>query len=171
MKKGEQPVIIFKYKEISEGVVENHIDYISNEILYTEHHEGEPGQEYKIESKEFEGYDLVEDELPTNAEGVMTRELIEVNYYYIKQAKVIVEYIDKNTGLALETPVEINGHEGDSYSTESKVFEGYELVAEPENKEGLMTAETIYVRYYYVHKSAGVIEKHIDIMTDELLEE
>ena len=35
---------------------------------------------------------------------------------------------------------------------------------------GTMTKEEIIVDYYYVHESKGVVEKHIDINTDKLLD-
>ena len=89
-------------------------------------------------SKEFEGYDLVEDKLPTNAEGTMTISPIEVTYYYIYRTSVTVQYIDKITGNKLAEDIVINGHEKDAYTTEQKEFEGYDLVSEPSNKEGEM---------------------------------
>ena len=64
----------------------------------------------------------------------MTEEEIEVNYYYEKQAKVKVEYIDKQTGNKLDEE-EIQGHVGDSYETEEKQFEGYDLVEKPSNSK------------------------------------
>ncbi len=170
MKKDEVVIVQYYYKEISGGVLERHVDNISEKLLYSEHHEGEPGDKYKIDSKEFEGYDVVTDKLPQNAEGEMAKELITVTYYYAKKTKVIVQYIDKLTNTTIEE-LEINGYEGDEYNTEIKEFDGYELVEEPENKSGKMTIDTIYVKYYYNQKSEGVIEKHIDVKTNEVLEE
>ena len=39
----------------------------------------------------------------------------------------------------------------------------------PENADGTMTKDPIVVKYYYVHTTAGVIERHIDIKTGEQL--
>ena len=52
----------------------------------------------------------------------MTREPIEVVYYYIYRTSVTVQYIDKNTGEKLAEDIVQNGHEGDAYTTESKQF-------------------------------------------------
>ena len=90
--------------------------------------------------------------LPENATGTMTEEPIVVNYYYIKQAKVKVEYIDKLTGEKLDEE-EIKGHIGDSYDTEEKEFDGYELVEKPSNSTGEMTEEETVVKYYYQRKA------------------
>ena len=74
--------------------------------------------------------------------------------------------------------LKIEGHENDTYTTEAKTFEGYKLVESPENAKGKMkvtvnedgtfSSKTI-VKYYYVHLSAGVDEKHIDEMSGNVL--
>ena len=183
---GEQ-IVKYYYAHISEGVIEKHIDVITGELLYSEEHKGNEGDSYTILSKEFEGYDLVESKLPENAEGEMTKEIIEVNYYYIKKASVRVQYLEKddtpnddtdNKVIAKEEI--INGHENDNYETKAKEINNYVLVETPENATGKMKVkinedgsyetETI-VRYYYVKQAGGVIEKHIDIDSGEILEE
>ena len=162
--------VIYYYKKVAGGVIENHIDITTNEILAVEEHKGSIGDAYDIPSRTFEGYDLViEDEkgnsmLPTNAKGEMTEEQIVVNYYYIKQTKVKVEYIDKQTGEKLDEE-EIKGHIGDSYETEEKEFDGYELVEKPSNHKGEMTEEEIVVKYYYQRK-AEVEVQYLEKGTD-----
>ena len=102
--------------------------------------------------------------LPTNAKGEMTEEQTVVNYYYIKQAKVKVEYIDKQTGEKLDEE-EIQGHVGDEYTTEEKEFDGYDLVERPSNSTGEMTEEEIVVKYYYARK-AEVEVKYLEKGTE-----
>ena len=165
----DEIVLKYYYIHVAGGVIEKHIDIHSGAILYNASYEGKEGDPYKIDSREFEGYDLVEDRLPTNAEGTMTREPIEVIYYYSYRTKVTAQYIDKITGEKLTTDEVQNGHVGDPYTTETKEFDGYELVAVPDNKSGDMTREPIVVIYYYVHDSAGVVENHYDIITGEKL--
>ena len=163
-------IVVYYYKKQAGGVTENHIDIHTNKKLAVEEHTGNIGDEYNIPAREFEGYDLVtEDEegnnmLPTNAKGQMTEEVIEVNYYYEKQAKVKVEYIDKQTGNKLDED-EIQGHVGDSYETEEKQFEGYDLVEKPSNSKGEMEEEEIVVKYYYERK-AEVEVKYLEKGTD-----
>ena len=180
----EEQIVKYYYSHISAGVIEKHIDVMTNELLYSEEHKGNEGDYYNIPSKEFEGYDLVEQDgqgnsmLPENAEGTMKKEVTEVTYYYIKKAKVIVEYIDKVTGEKLTEDEIIEGHENDSYKTEEKEFDGYTLIEKPKNSEGTMQVtknpdgsyniET-KVTYYYTKQSGGVIEKHIDIDTNKEL--
>ena len=166
----EEIVLKYYYIHIAGGVLEKHIDIITNEILDNDAYEGNEGDEYEILPKEFEGYDLVEEKLPENSKGTMTVEPIEVKYYYIRKAKVEVEYKDVLTEEKLTEDELIEGHEKDQYETEEKEFEGYDLVEVPENSKGTMEKDTIKVTYYYIKKSAGVIERHYDITTNELLE-
>ena len=149
---------------------------------HNEIHEYEEGSTYKIDSKEFEGYDLVEEKLPENSEGIVGIDPIEVTYYYIRKASVVVEHLDITTGEKLAENQRIVGHEGDSYKTEAKNIKDYELAQVPENKEGTMIITEdnegniiteIVVKYYYKQAEkqlAKVVEKHVDIETNKLIE-
>ena len=177
----EEQTLIYYYEPVYTGLIENHIDDKTGKPLYTEEHEVQVGQDYNIPSKEFEGYDLVEEKLPSNAEGTMGEEVVTVNYYYIKKAVLEVHYVDQLTGEPLtDTVIDNTKHEGDSYTTEEKTFENYDLVEIPENASGTMKVETdeegnitnnkTVVTYYYKQK-AVVEEHHIDILTGKDLED
>ena len=168
MTKKEQ-VLKYYYIHVSGGVIEKHIDVISGQILANAVHNGNEGDTYNIPSRTFDGYDLVEDRLPSNAKGTMKVEPVEVIYYYIYRSQVTAEYIDKNTGNKLTDDVVQKGHEGDNYTTDKKSFDDYKLVEVPSNADGSMTKEDIKVTYYYVHTSGGVIVNHIDIKTGKQL--
>ena len=92
-----QNIINYYHSQVSAGVVEKHIDIKSEKILHNEIYEYEEGSTYKIDSKEFEGYDLVKEKLPENSEGIVGTDPIEVTYYYIRKASVVVEYLDITT--------------------------------------------------------------------------
>ncbi len=174
----EEIILKYYYAHISAGVIEKHIDVITGEILDSKAHTGNEGDPYDIPAKTFAGYDVVEEKLPTNNKGNMTKERIEVKYYYSKKAQVRVEYIDKQTGEKLVPDIILKGHENDPYETEQKQFENYSLEKIPNNWKGNMTitknedgsyqTETV-VTYYYIKKSGGVIEKHIDITSGKEL--
>ena len=165
----DEIVLKYYYVHVSAGVIEKHIDVNSGEILANEVHEGNEGDSYDISSKEFEGYDLVEDRLPANSRGTMTKEQIEVIYYYNYKTKVTAKYIDRLTGEELTKEEIQEGHEADDYTTERKIFDGYVLIEVPENADGKMTKDEIVVTYYYKRISGGVIVKHIDIHTEKQL--
>lgn len=162
--------VIFYYVKVSKGVIEKHIDINSNYVLHSQIHEGNEGDPYEINRKDFEGYDIVESKLPTNSKGVMTAETIEVKYYYIRRAKVVVEYLDRETNKKIASDARLNGHEGDAYTTEQKAIKGYEVSEVPKNNAGTMTKEEIKVTYYYKKIPAEVVEKHIDVNTNKVLE-
>ena len=180
MTKDEQ-VLIYYYEPVYTGLVENHIDIINGNVLYTEIHEVQVGDDYNIPSKEFAGYDLVEEKLPDNSTGTMGEELVTVNYYYIKKAVLEVNYIDQLTGKPLADQIIDNSrHEGDKYETEQKDFDGYDFVKVEGKPEGTMQVEVdedgnivnnkTVVTYYYA-KKAQIEEHHIDIRTGKELEE
>ena len=177
----EEQTLIYYYEPVYTGLIENHIDDKTGKVLYTETHDVQVGENYDIPSKEFAGYDLVESKLPENAEGIMGEELVTINYYYIKKVVLEVNYIDRETGRPLaDQIVDETKHEGDSYTTEEKTFNKYDMVQLEGNKEGTMVVETdeegnitnnrTVVTYYYAKKSAGVEEHHIDLRTGEELE-
>ena len=165
----EEQVLKYYYIHVSGGVIEKHIDMISGEILSNDTHQGNEGDTYNIPSRTFQGYDLVEDRLPANAQGTMTVNPIEVIYYYIYKSKVTAQYVDKNTGEKLTEDEVQNGHEKDAYITDRKTFDDYKLVEVPANADGEMTKKDITVTYNYVHTSGGVIVNHIDINTGKQL--
>ena len=176
----EEQTLIYYYEPVYTGLVENHIDDKTGAVLDTEVHEVQVGEEYDIPSKEFAGYDLVEEKLPENATGIMGEELVTVNYYYIKRAELEVNYVDILTKEPLaEQIVDRTKHEGDSYTSEQKTFEGYDFVeveGEPQgtlevevDEEGNIVNNKTAVTYYYA-KKAVVEEHHIDILTGKELE-
>ena len=153
-----ETVVQYYYIPVAGGVKEEHIDISNNKIIIEETHSGKIGDEYDIPPRDIEGYKLVEEDeegnsmLPTNAKGQMPEDQITVKYYYIKEAKVIVKYVDKQTGEELHQE-EIKGYEGDPYETEAKEFDGYDLIEEPKNKTGEMEDKDITVTYYYAKKA------------------
>ena len=168
MKKGDN-TLRYYYVHVSAGVVEKHLDIISGGTLHNEVHTGNEGDPYDIKPMTFDGYDLVEDKLPTNAKGTMKVDSFDVIYYYIYRTKVNAKYIDKITGEPVADSEVIDGHEGDAYETERKVVDGYKLVEVPDKADGTMTKEEITVTYYYVHTSGGVIVNHLDVKTGKQL--
>ena len=165
----DEIVLNYYYVQISAGVIEKHIDIITGDILDNDAHEGNVGDPYDILAKEFEGYDLVEERLPQNAKGIMAVNETEVIYYYIHKSSVTAEYIDKVTENKLLPDEKQDGHEGDDYTTERKQIDDYVLIEVPENADGTMKKEPTTVKYYYVHTTGGVIERHIDIITGKQL--
>ena len=161
--------VTYYYVHTSGGVIVNHIDIKTDKQLLDEtKEEGYEGDPYKTHEENISGYDLVKEKYPENATGKMTIEPTRVTYYYIKKTEVNVKYVDKETGEEIDESTNIPGHEGDDYTTEPKDVPGYDLIEEPENKDGTMTADPINVIYYY-KRPAKVIVNYYDIDTKEKL--
>ena len=175
--KEEDTILNYYYSYSKAKVIEKHVDDYTGEILYNEEHTGNEGDTYNIPSKTFDGYELVETKLPTNAQGPYTKDTITVTYYYRYPTKVIAKYIDKLTGKEIKnddgkpSKEEKTGYVGQNYDTDPKEFSNYDLITEelPTNAEGTMTKDEIEVKYYYLQKSAGVTENHYDLITGEKL--
>lgn len=137
------------------------------ELAKPEQQHGKVEEDYITGPKTIECYTLVEH--TGNEKGKFEINPLTITYYYLYNTKATVQYIDKITGEILEERTE-EGLEGDEFKTESKNFENYILVEEPEEKNIYMTKEDKVLKYYYIHISGGVIEKHVDIVTGELLD-
>ena len=163
--------VYYYYKKLSSGVLEKHIDIDEepNRLLYEELHTGEIGEKYSIESKTFDRYELVEEELPDNATGEMTDKLIEVLFKYKYLAKVTIRYVDAETNEDIEEPIVKEGYIGDTYTSEQKDKDKYEFLRVEGNPEGEMTREDITVTYYYHRIPNKVIINYIDVSSDDPL--
>ena len=129
---------------------------------------GEIGEEYELSAKEINEYTLVEKPRYEKDNFKVTPNPEEVVYYYKKHAKVIVKHIDRtdNTELKIE---EKDGLVGDEYTAIPQNFEKYVLIERPEEETITMTSDIITLIYYYAKVSKGVLEKHINISTDEII--
>ena len=108
-------------------------------------------------------YELIS--TPTNASGTMTKDTIEVIYYYkLKATSVLVHHYKENTTEKLSNDVTMNGEVGDSYTTQvaTDIPQNYELVATPANATGSMTEEQIVVTYYYRLKTPNITNQVIN---------
>ena len=159
--------VTYNYVHTSGGVIVNHVDVNTNKQLLDEtKQEGYEGDPYETHEENIPGYTLVKEKYPANAQGIMAREETRVTYYYVKNTEVNIKYIDKETGEEITEKTNIPGKEGENYTTEPKDIPGYDLVEEPANKDGTMTAEPIDVIYYY-RRPAKVVVKYIDQETNE----
>ena len=120
---------------------------ISEEVVKV----GPDGDPYDVssEDKEVEGYTLIEE--PTNPEGVYEETNEPRKFYYAKNTKVRVRYVDKETNTVIDSSENYNieGYEGKAYSAEKKNFENYNFVEDSGNTEGTMRRDEIQVIYYY----------------------
>ncbi|MBO5477451.1 MAG: MucBP domain-containing protein, partial [Clostridia bacterium] len=151
--------VTYEYRKNSNVIVkyldENHNTYIADDLV-TKYKEGDS---YTTTEKDIDGYQLTGNS--SNVLGTVERTNIEVTYKYKKISDgVDVKYVDQVTGDELVSE-HIDGLEKDSYTTEAKDIDGYELVKTPDNTTGEMTVDLITVTYEY-RKNSNVIVKFID---------
>ena len=153
-KKPETEDYIFTKKEIEVNyyydyvgkIKINHIDNSTKEILKTEESSGKEGTTLKTQAREFDNYVLLKK--PDTEEYTYGREEQVINYYYIHQSNVNVNYIVKNTNEKLyEKNEKVN--EGTIYVSKEKTFDDYNLIEKPENEKVLIARNDITINYYY----------------------
>lgn len=166
----------YYYVHVSEGILEKHIDIITNELIEDAIlHEGYEGDEYSTNAKEFENYTIVEDKIPENAKGIMTKELIEVKYYYIYNTPYTVTHIlGKNGGKVTLTTVEKEGTEYSATFLENPVGEDgkkYKLdeFRKPANVTGIIGKNPVEVIFYYIPE-ASIKVNYIDKITNKIID-
>ena len=160
-------VIVHHYKY---GTTEPYESLAEDETLV-----GEIGNHYTTAPKDIEGYEVVMEELPTNASGEFTEDVQEVIYYY-KQipVKFIVHHYLEGTEEIVpgseDDQINEEREKGTEYTTNAleNLDAKYELVAIPGNASGTLTEnETVVTYYYRVKDSAGVIVHHVDTDSKE----
>ena len=163
-----QITVTYEYRKQSNVTVKYVDENTGKELLgqvTTTYKQGDP---YTTEKKAIDGYTYTKD--TGNVAGTVERENIEVVYYYKRNTKVVVKYIDEVTKEEIIDRVEITGLEKDPYETEEKEKAGYELVGVDGNTTGKMTVDPIEVTYKY-RKNANLITKHIDKNSGEKIVE
>ncbi len=162
--------VYYYYIHVSKGVLVKYIDIITNDLLENEQIiEGYENDYYTTSQKKFTNYSFVKDS--ENTSGIMTRELIEVRYYYVYNSSIKVHHIYGVNGG--EDTEEIKGNEGEKYETYPKEnpvgHDGklYKLNKDllPENHKGTFEKKNKDIYYYYEPKIGNIIIKHIDKAT------
>lgn len=149
-----------------------YVDEEGNELTKSIDKKGAIDSPYTTEEKSFDGYELVS--TPSNKEGTYKEYDQNVIYIYRKKEKepkpadgnVIVKYVDEN-GKKLTTDIIMSDSIGLDYSTEQKVFDGYEFESVTDNKDGKYKLQDQVVIYVYKLKSeeaakGSVVVKYVD---------
>ena len=85
----------------------------------------------------------------------------EVTFYYgLKNAKVIVKYIDKDTNTSIVTDDEYNKRYDDQYSVSPKTFEHYNYDSKEGDESGTLESDQVIVKYFYTKKPATLTVHH-----------
>ena len=177
---GPQTVTYLYKRKQSGGVKVNYLDNYGNRIETTDTIAGSDnvGLPYTTSPKTIQYYDLIT--VPANANGTFTVAPITVDYIYKRQdaGDVVIEHIDENGNVPLETPEVLDGTEklGMPYTSSVKAFENFDVISVPSNANGTFGSGSQTVTYVYRRKDAGdVIAHYVDtawlpIESDEILD-
>ena len=177
---GSQSVTYLYKRKQSGGVTVNYLDNHGNRIETPDNITGTDnvGLPYTTTPKNIPGYTLIT--VPSNANGTFTVSPITVNYIYKRQdaGNVVIEHVDEDGNVPLDTPEVLDGSErmGESYTSSSKSFDNYDLVSVPSNANGTFISGTQTVTYVYRRRDAGNVIAHyvntagLPIESDEVLD-
>ena len=177
---GSQSVTYLYKRKQSGGVTVNYLDSHGNRIETPDNITGTEnvGLPYTTTPKNIPNYTLIT--VPSNANGTFTVSPITVNYIYKRQdaGNVVIEHVDEDGNVPLDTPEVLDGSErmGESYTSSSKSFDNYDLVSVPSNANGTFISGTQTVTYVYRRKDAGNVIAHyvntagLPIESDEVLD-
>ena len=177
---GAQTVTYLYKRKTAAGVRVNYLDNHGNSIETPDDITGTEnvGLPYTTSPKTIPYYDLIT--VPTNANGVFTVAPITVDYIYKRHdaGNVVIEHLDENGNVPLETPEVLDGTEklGMPYTSSVKSFDNFDVISVPTNANGTFVSGSQTVTYVYRRKDAGnVIARYLNtaglpIESDEILD-
>ena len=177
---GAQTVTYLYKRKQSGGVRVNYLDNHGNSIETPDNITGSDnvGLPYTTSPKTIPYYDLIT--VPTNANGVFSVAPITVDYIYKRQdaGNVVIEHLDENGNVPLETLEILDGTEklGMPYTSSVKSFDNFDVISVPTNANGTFVSGSQTVTYVYRRKDAGnVIARYLNtaglpIESDEVLD-
>ncbi len=141
----KEQVINYYYKKIGKIIV-NYKDKANDSLLDKVELSGMEGTTATSEKKSFTNYKFFSG--PESNTHTFNRGVQEVNYYYVHQSKIVVNYIDIETNDKLDRTEE-TVTEGSIYEIEEKAFDYYKLVAKPDSLNVLIGKEDLTYNLYY----------------------
>lgn len=129
----------------------------NNEIAKSEKMNKRVNSEYVTDKKDIKGYTFVKVTGEPNGRVVSN---IDVKYFYKKNSKIKVNYIDKKTNKKLDESIN-DGLEGDDFKLEKKNFKNYVFIEGPKESSIKFLDKDVEINYYYI-KESDLIVKHID---------
>lgn len=154
--------VIYYYEPLREIIIKYVDKQTGKEIADPSTNNGKTGDKFDITSKkqEINGYTLVEE--PTEKEATYEKDPQTFTYYYSKNSKIIVRYVDEDTGEQIEKEIEKSGTVGQKFdiSDTEKNIANYYLVKRPDSLTGKYTENEQIFTFYY-RKDPGLANKPI----------
>ncbi|WP_239257197.1 MucBP domain-containing protein [Listeria ilorinensis] len=169
---GTQDVQVTYIYERAAGqdVTVKYVDEEGNELADSETLTGKIGDSYTTTAKTIAGWALKE--TPANATGTFSKDAQTVTYVYEKvgetSKQVTVKHQDSDGNKLADDDV-FTVNTGDTYQTEAKTIEGYQVARIEGEPTGTMGTQDVQVTYIY-ERAAGqdVTVKYVDEEGNEL---
>ena len=163
--KEEEQIVNYYYSKFYDISVK-YIDINrNNEIAKSEKMNKRVNSEYGTDKKDIKGYTFVKVIGEPNGRVASN---IDVKYFYKKNSKIKVNYIDKKTNKKLDGSIN-DGLEGDDFKLEKKNFKNYVLIEGPKESSIKFLDKDVEVNYYYI-KESDLIVKHIDKDNNKIMD-
>ena len=163
--KEEEQIVNYYYSKFYDISVK-YIDINkNNEIAKSEKMNKRVNSEYGTDKKDIKGYTFVKVTGEPNGRVVSN---IDVKYFYKKNSKIKVNYIDKKTNKKLDESIN-DGLEGDDFKLEKKNFKNYVLIEGPKESSIKFLDKDVEINYYYI-KESDLIVKHIDKDNNKIMD-
>lgn len=151
----------------SSGLEARYIDKTTNKVLDKEVFSGAVGNKVAVKSKEISGYTLVEE--PGTLEYILNEKLQIVNFYYMKNANVIVKYLDESDKREIAETVTTKYKEGEEYSSTQKEIPDYNFTRVEGTPSGKVGRSDVIINYYYKYNCELKIN-YIDKTTGQTMD-
>ena len=163
--KEEEQIVNYYYSKFYDISVK-YIDINkNNEIAKSEKMNQRVNSEYGTDKKDIKGYTFVKVIGEPNGRVVSN---IDVKYFYKKNSKIKVNYIDKKTNKKLDESIN-DGLEGDDFKLEKKNFKNYVFIEGPKESSIKFLDKDVEINYYYI-KESDLIVKHIDKDNNKIMD-
>ena len=163
--KEEEQIVNYYYSKFYDISVK-YIDINrNNEIAKSEKMNKRVNSEYGTDKKDIKGYTFVKVIGEPNGRVASN---IDVKYFYKKNSKIKVNYIDKKTNEKLDGSIN-DGLEGDDFKLEKKKFKNYVFVEGPKESSIKFLDKDVEINYYYI-KESDLIVKHIDKDNNKIMD-
>lgn len=122
--------VIYYYEKKNGLLIVKYIDEDGN-VLLKEESEGKIGEEYKVEEKVIDGYNIIK--RPESLEGKYKDGIIELVFILkqdsLKTGTIEINFVDKDGNILLETYIE-NDEVGKEFSIEAPKIDGYKVIGD-----------------------------------------
>ena len=160
--------VTYYYQLKTSSVVVQYLDRYNNEEIKTQDTlTGKVDSPYHVAEAYIDGYVSVNDE--PLVEGTFDVDTTIIKFLYAKKINITLRHIDDVTLETFLTETNTSYKQGDNYTINGKNFDNYVISGLPSNYTGTIGHNDFSLDYYYTHVTGGVIEKHVDYISGEVL--